>query len=71
MTQLHIGIKSKRRGKLTAGVLVLHDNAPAHKSRVASAAIHQSGFEELNHPPYSPDLAPSDYFLFANLKREL
>ena len=53
----------KRRGKLAAGVLLLHDNAPVHKSRVAQAAIHKCKFEQLNHPPYSPDLAPNDYYL--------
>jgi len=26
------------------------------------------GFIHMNHPPYSPDLAPSDYYLFRNLK---
>ena len=30
-----------------------------------------SAFEQLNHPPYSPDLAPSDYYLFRNLKSHL
>ena len=33
--QLRVAIKEKRRGKLAAGVLLLHDNAPVHKSRVA------------------------------------
>ncbi len=42
-----------------------------HKSRVAQAAIHKASFEELNHPAYSPDVAPSDYYLFANLKKNL
>ena len=42
-----------------------------HKSRVAQAAIHKCKFEQLNHPPYSPDLAPSDYYLFRNLKFHL
>ena len=37
--QLRVAIKEKRRGKLAAGVLLLHDNAPVHKSRVAQAAI--------------------------------
>lgn len=64
-------IKEKRRGLLSKGVLLLHDNAPVHKSRVAMAALTECGFEELDHPPYSPDLAPSDYFLFPNLKRDL
>jgi histone-lysine N-methyltransferase SETMAR len=71
MTQLRDAVKRKRRGKLTAGILLLHDNAPSHKSRVASAAIRECGFEELNHPAYSPDLAPSDFYLFANLKQHL
>ena len=42
-----------------------------HKSRVAQAAIRECKFEQLNHPPYSPDLAPSDYCLFPNLKSHL
>ena len=54
--------------KVSAGVLLLHDNAPAHKSCISRAAIRKCGFVELNHPPYSPDLSPSDYFLFRNLK---
>ena len=49
----------------------MHDNAPVHKSRVTQAAIRECKFEQLNHPPYSPDLAPSDYYLFRNLKSHL
>ncbi|KAI6648420.1 hypothetical protein LOD99_8210 [Oopsacas minuta] len=33
------------------------------------AAIDDLGFECLPHPPYSPDLAPSDYWLFGEMKR--
>ena len=65
--QLRGAIKEKRRGKLAAGVLLLHDNAPVHKSRIAQVAICECKFEQLNHQPYSPDLAPSDYYLFRNL----
>ena len=32
------------------------------------AAIQDLGFELLNHPSYSPDLAPSDFYLFPKLK---
>ena len=35
------------------------------------AAIHGCGFEILSHPPYSPDLAPSDFHLFPKMKLEL
>ena len=70
MKQLRTAIKEKRRGKLSQGVLLLHDNAPVHKSRIAQAAIRECKFEQLNHPPYSPDLASSDYYLFRNLKNK-
>lgn len=43
----------------------------SHKSLVAMAAISTAGFELLDHPPYSPDLAPSDYRLFPKLKEHL
>ena len=66
--QLRIAIKEKRRGNLAAGVLLLHDNAHVYKSRVAQVAIRECNFEQLNHPPYSPDLATSDYYLFWNLR---
>ena len=57
--------------ELSAGVLLLYDNAPVHMSAKSQAAIQQCGFQQLNHPPYSPDLAPSDYFLFRVMKKFL
>ena len=33
--------------------------------------FHELRYELLPHPPYSPDLAPTDYFLFPNLKKWL
>jgi histone-lysine N-methyltransferase SETMAR len=72
ITALREAIKEKRRrGKLSAGVLLLHDNAPVHMSAKSQAAIRQCGFQQLNHLPYSPDLAPSDYFLFRVMKKSL
>ena len=59
----------KRPGKLTNGVLFYQDNAPAHKYVVAMLAMLDCGFEVVDHPPYSPDLTPSDYFLFPNIKK--
>ena len=59
------------RGKIRRGVLLLHDNAPAHKSRLSMAAIHGCRFQLVDHPPFSADLAPRDYFLFGNLKQRL
>ena len=48
--------------KLTKGVLFRQDNAPAHKSVVAMAAVCDCGFWTGWSPPYSPDLAPCIYF---------
>jgi histone-lysine N-methyltransferase SETMAR len=64
-------IREKRRGKLAKGVLFLQDNAPAPKSFIALQKLHEIGFELIDHPPYSPDLAPSDYYLFPKLKKHL
>ena len=45
------------------------DDAPCHKSPKTTAKLYELGFELLPHPPYSPDLVPSDYWLFAQLKK--
>ena len=60
---------SKRPGKLTKGVMFHQGNAPAHKSVVAMAAVRDCGFKLVDHPPYCPDLAAYDYFLFPNMKK--
>lgn len=49
----------------------LHDNAPIHTSGLSTAAIQGCGLTVLPHPPYSPDLAPSDFYLFNKLKQVL
>jgi len=51
--------------------LFLQDNAPVHKSHVVGNVINEVGWQTLNHPPYSPDLAPSDFALFKELKAHL
>jgi len=45
--------------------------APAHTTALAKAKLVELGYELLPHPPYSPDLAPCDFFLFPNLKKSL
>jgi [histone H3]-lysine36 N-dimethyltransferase SETMAR len=52
-------------------VLFHQDNAPVHKTIKTTAKLHELGYELLSHPPYSLDLAPSEFFLFADLKRML
>ena len=36
---------------------------------VSMAAVYDCGFELVDHPPYPPDLAPSDYFMFSNMTK--
>jgi len=67
LVQLKDILKEKHRGKITKGVLFLHDNAPAHRA-LATQKLAYLGFQCLVHPPCSPDLAPSDYHLFPGLK---
>jgi len=64
-------IKKKRPHLAKKKVLFHQDNAPVHTSVIAVAKINELNFELLPHAPYSPDLAPSDYFLFPNLKKWL
>jgi len=71
LRKLRKALKSKRRGKLRRGVLLLQDNAPAHTSAVATSAVAEYGYELLLYPPYLPDLAPSDFYLFPLLKEHL
>jgi histone-lysine N-methyltransferase SETMAR len=71
LTKLKSAIKEQRRGKWMKGVWLQHDNARPHTSAITSAAIKELGFKCLPHPPYSPDLAPSDYYLFSAMKNPL
>jgi len=48
-----------------------HDNAPSHTSFTVREFLSQRNITMLPHPPYSPDLAPCDFFLFPKLKTQL
>jgi len=71
LVQLKDILKEKRRGNITKRVLVLHDNAPAHWTLATQKKLAYLGFHYLDHPPCSPDLAPSEYHLFPGLKKPI
>jgi len=49
--------------------IIFHqDNAPAHRSVLAMGKLRNLHYQLLEHPLYSPDLAPSDFCLFPKLK---
>ena len=68
--QLRQEITRKRQRKLTRRVLLLQDNAPAHKSQVVMTAATECGFEILHLSPCSPDMAPFDFNLFPKIVSE-
>ena len=49
----------------------MHDNAPAHWALATEKKLAYLDFQCLDHSPYSPDLAPSDYNLFPRVKKQL
>ncbi|KMQ82458.1 hypothetical protein RF55_22900 [Lasius niger] len=51
--------------------LLLHDNARPHIALPVRLFLAQHCVVELQHPPYSPDLAPADFFLFPKLKHSM
>jgi len=54
---------------LTKGVFLLHNTRPHAAARTNDLIIIKlSNWEIFDHPPYSPDLAPSDYHLFTKMK---
>jgi len=70
LVQLKDILKEKRLAKFIKWVLFLHDNAPAHRALATQKKVAYLGFQCLDHTPYSPDLATSDYHLFSGLKKK-
>jgi histone-lysine N-methyltransferase SETMAR len=52
-------------------MLIQHDNARPHTNLRTQKAIARFGWNVLPHPPYSPDLAPSDFHLSGPLNDAL
>ena len=71
LDQLRTAIREKRRAKLSKSVLLQQDNTRVPTCKVAMDAVERNGYELISHLAYSPDLAPSDFFLFPNLKKDI
>ncbi|XP_025262477.1 histone-lysine N-methyltransferase SETMAR-like [Camponotus floridanus] len=53
------------------GVVFHHDNARPHASLQTRQKLLAFGWDVLPHPPYSPDIAPSDFHLFRSLQNSI
>ena len=47
------------------------ESTSSHKCEVVKSFLASEKVKVLNHPPYSPDLSPCDFFLFPRLKKML
>ncbi|CAG8651306.1 19638_t:CDS:2, partial [Cetraspora pellucida] len=52
-------------------IMLHHDNATPHKAKEVTEVLRKERVILLSHPPYSPDLALCDFFLFPKIKKEL
>lgn len=66
--KLRESIKKKRIKKDVKSIQIHHDNARPHTSFFTNQAIAKMGWSVVPHPPYSPDLAPCDFYLFGHMK---
>jgi len=61
LEQLREKIKEKRRGRVLNGILLQQDNSSSHTAMTTTTKSNQLGCKILPHPPYSPDLALSNF----------
>ena len=62
----------RKRPELSANSRILHhDNASAHTALSVREFLATKQITVLGYPAYSPDLAPSDFFLFPKIKEIL
>jgi len=72
LRRLREDIRRKRPELWCAGNWLLHDdNAPSHRALVIREFLAHNSIITIPHPPYSPDLAPCDFFLFPKMKLQL
>ena len=64
-------INSHRPQSNTTNIKLLHDNARPHIHKNVKNYLKSQHIKVIDHPPYSPDLAPSDFCLFDEIKRRL
>jgi [histone H3]-lysine36 N-dimethyltransferase SETMAR len=64
-------VKELRVKSGTTNLKILHDNARPHVHKNVNNFLKSEGITIISHPPYSPDLAPCDFWLFDKIKQHL
>ena len=70
MERLKMVIQEKRSNR-QHNVLLMHDNARPPVANMTKEAIPAHGWEVLLHPPYLPDLAATDFYIFRSLSNAM
>ena len=63
-----LAVIRNRPGFLRKGVIIPHDKACPHTAQVTSQTINKLAWKDLPHRPYSPDVVPSDLYLFCPIQ---
>ena len=72
LQRLRDAVRRHRPEERRSGNWILHsDNAPAHRAVTTNEFLAKHNIPSLPQPPYSPDLAPCDFFLFPQLKKTM
>ena len=72
LDNLKTAIEENRPRLADRNNIVFHqDNARPHISMLTRQKLLELGWDVLPHPPYSPDIAPSDFHLFRSLQNFL
>lgn len=64
-------IAELRKNNQKRRIILHHDNASSHTARRTIDFLTENKIELMDHPPYSPDLSPNDFFTFPRIKEKL
>jgi len=73
MIKLDRAVKDKRKqyDDRHDKIILQHDNARPNVAKTVQETLQVLNWEILHHPPYSPDIAPSDYHLLLSMHSAL
>jgi histone-lysine N-methyltransferase SETMAR len=71
LTRLQESVRRKSPGLWPDKWILHQDNAPVHDALRVREFLAKNSITKMDHPPYSPDLAPCDFWLFPKLKNAL